>query len=238
MRVRGQTTSFPHMQDPQAQGRPDRMGWPSIAALVLSFLLLMVVWLSETGNLPGGYNKRPVDHAGLVMLVITVILGACGALVGLLLALIPSRRHRFWVRFTRRFPFALLFFSLLAVIGSALSAMTWQQGGFAMEDRSTLHDRPIPSVGLCRSVHDGHFKLDGIDIHREGNRQFEYYYATDKRMELELVWLTPCSYRLRSLSDSTAEVFAHIVSVDGNGGYECLVEQADGQVVRWRVQRR
>ena len=149
----------------------ERGGILSLIAYVLCLLMLILIWLAETGNLPGEYNKpvRPMAHG--IMLGIASLLATIGGFIALLLALLPRWDRPFWERAVRRFPFGMFPIMGLALIGSMFSVHTWYNSGFAMGTERDITDRRIPNGRECRTVHDGTFTSFGVNFTRKGDRQ-------------------------------------------------------------------
>ncbi len=206
-----------------------------IIAYALCFLMLVVVWLSETGHLPGGYNKTPRPFAVGVMLVISMVLGVGGVALTLLLALTPRKRRPYWQRFVRRLPFGLLITMSFALIGSTNGVYTWHRHGFAQGTEKDLERRNIPPAEECARVHDGSFSSYGVRFVRKGDRQAQFDLGTNAVEEYRVDWLDPCTYRLTRVMDQEVAMTVHITHVHADGGYRCMAKWEGGDIAELMV---
>lgn len=209
----------------------ERMGIVSIVVYVLCAVMLFAVWLSETGNLPGRYNKEPREFVFGMMVVMTVILGLMGGALGALLAVFPHKGRTYWERFARRLPFGLFPVMTLACIGSMFSAITWNTEGYALAEKEQLASRPVPRAIDCLRVHEGSFEAYGVTFVRKAAMQDQFDARTQERSRFDVHWKDACTYRLVRAGTTDTLVTVHITHVHAEGGYRCLVDWRDGGVM-------
>ena len=191
-----------------------RIAWLSALVILFSAVVLRVLWSARSLGQGTG--------VGIGLAFVLVIMAALVSIViGLLVALIPAKGHRYANRLWLRLPFVLFGVCMFTALAALLPEWYESKHGMEAVSAAAFHRTPSASEADCVSVHDGVFGNEGIRIERHGTDQYQRDKVFGEEEHLTVRWRTPCEYELLDRDPASGRI-VKITKVDSLG-YDCLV---------------